>query len=254
MPADVRFFAAIACGYGIAGLLWLAASRWLPGFPPQEADEYRSSMPWRDLMLAVLVAASILGIGQVYRAGWLIPETSTSWRPLLYNLNACLWYTPLFLALWVRRQPTSTIYLTGRGLGQKLVAGVVLAGAAVAMFLTVAGTWHKMPSVIADMFAVDSVTYLLPVFLEGAAIVFLFVRLRWVGGTILAVLLPSLLFAAAHIPRGLAEGQSPGHIAAYFMLTGGICVFVLIVLQRSRDIIWLGVVHFAMDVAIGAFR
>ncbi len=254
MPVDLQFFGAIAGGYGTAGLLWIAAARWAPGFPPAEADEYRSNMPWRDLLLALLVAAGILAIGQVYRAGWLIPESSTRWRPLLYNINAILWYVPLFLALLLRRQPTSTIYLTCNGWGRKLLAGVLLGCAAVATYLSVMADWGKAPTVVREIFRVSSLMFLLPVFLEGAAIVYLFVRLRWVGGTALAVLLPSLLFAAAHIPRGLAEGQSFGHLAAYCLLTGSICVFVLIVLHRSRDIIWLGIVHYAMDVAIGAFR
>ena len=42
-------------------------------------------------------------------------------------------------------------------------------------------------------------------------------------------------------------------MAAYFAVTAVITVAVLHVLERSQDVIWLGLVHYLMDVAIGAF-
>ena len=42
-------------------------------------------------------------------------------------------------------------------------------------------------------------------------------------------------------------------MTAYFVVTGVVTVAVLHVLERSQDILWLGIVHYLMDVAIGAF-
>lgn len=253
MPVDAQFFAAIVAGYATACMAWLAAARWIPGFPPDEPPQDQPNRPWLDIFIAVLVVAGIFALGQAYRAGWLLPESSRRWNPLIFNLNALIWYLPLFVGLLARRQPTSTIYLRPAGLHKKIFAGVAIAAASVAAYLAVMGQLPNYGQVLQGTFERRSLQHALPVFLEGAVIAYVFVRLRWLGGTWLAILLPSLLFAAAHIPRGLAAGQPVAHIAAYFALTGGITVIVLLTLIRSRDIVWLGIVHYVMDVAIGAF-
>ncbi len=42
-------------------------------------------------------------------------------------------------------------------------------------------------------------------------------------------------------------------LIAYFGTTGLVAFGVLYVLERSRDIVWIGIVHYLMDIAIGAF-
>ena len=63
---------------------------------------------------------------------------------------------------------------------------------------------------------------------------------------------PGVVFAATHIPRQLDSGMDTGEMVGYFAVTAGITFFVLYTLERSRDVIWLGIVHYLMDVAIGA--
>ncbi len=93
----------------------------------------------------------------------------------------------------------------------------------------------------------------LPVFLEGVAIAMMYVRMRWAFGQWPALLGPGMLFAAAHIPRQIESGLGPPEMIAYFAVTAGIAFAVLYTLERSRDVIWIGIVHYVMDVAIGAF-
>jgi membrane protease YdiL (CAAX protease family) len=68
-----------------------------------------------------------------------------------------------------------------------------------------------------------------------------------------AVLIPAVLFAAAHIPRQLAGDSSGGTIAAFFVLNTLLPAAILYTVFVSRDIIWMGLVHYVMDIAIDAF-
>ena len=63
----------------------------------------------------------------------------------------------------------------------------------------------------------------------------------------------AVFFAAAHIPGSLEEGRSFAYIAAFFVFNGTLTTAILYTVQRSRDVIWIGVVHYLMDIAIEAF-
>ena len=52
---------------------------------------------------------------------------------------------------------------------------------------------------------------------------------------------------------GDLPGLAAPEMLAYFVLTSGVAAAVLFVLERSQDILWLGGVHYLMDVAIDAF-
>ncbi|MCH8007157.1 MAG: hypothetical protein IH888_13185 [Planctomycetes bacterium] len=49
--------------------------------------------------------------------------------------------------------------------------------------------------------------------------------------------------------RGLALPE----MAAYFAVTSFVAFAVLFTLHRSQDVIWLSIVHYFMDIAIGDF-
>jgi membrane protease YdiL (CAAX protease family) len=84
------------------------------------------------------------------------------------------------------------------------------------------------------------------------AVVFAFVRLRWALGTAAAIAIPSLLFAAAHVPGQFAEECDTAYMAVFFVFNAALAAAVFSVVQRSRDVIWLGLVHYLMDIAIRA--
>ena len=189
----------------------------------------------------------------MWRSGWLLPSADGLLGDILWQCNNVIIYSPIVGLLVVRRQSTRTVYLSADGLPVKLAAGVVLAVLAVLVFLVLRGDPGSLPGVLVESVRGENLRNLLPVFLEGVAITMFYVRLRWAFGQWPALLGPGMLFAAAHIPRQLESGLGPPEMIAYFAVTAGIAFAVLYTLERSRDVIWIGIVHYVMDVAIGAF-
>ncbi len=172
---------------------------------------------------------------------------------MAFNLNTLLIFSPLFAVAAVCRHGLASMFLSARGLPLKLAVGLALALLGLAVFLGLRGELHRAPDVLAGAVAPRALAHALPVFLEGVALAFLYVRLRWALRSVAALLLPCVLFAAAHVPRGIDEGQALGEIAAFFALNVLLPLPILWVVVRSRDVIWIGVVHFVLDVAIDAF-
>ena len=115
------------------------------------------------------------------------------------------------------------------------------------------GELSRLPAILKSAVQLDSLSNFPAIFLENVALAFLFVRLKWAVGVRWAIGVPAVLFALAHVPGSLAEGDPMGHIVTFFFLTGGLTVVILYTAYRSRDIIWLGVVHYMMDIVIKAF-
>ena len=90
-------------------------------------------------------------------------------------------------------------------------------------------------------------------FLEGVAIAFVYERLRWAMGGWASIWVPCLLFAAAHVPRSIESGRPPEEILIWFGFNTLLPAMILLVLRRSRDVIWIFFPHYLLDVAIGAF-
>lgn len=105
---------------------------------------------------------------------------------------------------------------------------------------------------LAASVAPDKLVDFLPVFLEGVAVAFGFVRFRWLVGMVPALVVPAAVFAAAHIPGQLADERTLATIVAFFLFNTSLAAAILWTVQRSRDVIWLGMVHYLMDIAIRA--
>ena len=235
----------LAVAYLLPCAIWLLLARLRPGWwpaPPAPATD----RPRLDLALGCLGIAGVLGIGEFYRRGWLFPATPLGW--VADNL---IIYSPIFVVLLARRQRTDAIYLSLRGAHKKLLLGAACALASTAVFLALRGELDRFAGLFTSWSRQRTAAFV-PVFLEGVALAFLVVRLRWVSGTAVAASIPALLFALAHVPSQLAEGRSAAAIVAFFAVNTGLVAIVLLVLQRSQDVIWLGLVHYLMDVAIGA--
>ncbi len=250
---DWTFFGSIVAAYLVACGGWALTFRLRPGWwPPSEPP--RTQRKWLDLALVVVVAAAIIGIGEMWRRGWLLPQPAGWVGDAAWQLNNLLIFAPLFVALGARRQSTETVYLSGRGLPIKLAAGAFLGVLAIATFHLLRGEPRSITATLAEAGRWQNLKNFLPVFLEGLAVVYAFVRLRWAFGEWPALLVPAALFAAAHIPRQVQNGLAPELMAVYFAVTAVITVAVLMTLARSRDVVWLGIVHYLMDIAIGAFH
>ncbi len=251
--ATTYFFIPVACAYLFACGAWFAVLRWRPERWPKAAA-LETERQWLDLLLVFVVGGGILGIGQLYRAGYLLPTDGAGvWRALLWNLDNVIIYSPIAIVLLARKQSPRTVFLSMEKIGWKIGLGIAIGVASVLLFVTLRGEWGRLPEIAARVFALDAIENFFPVFMEAVAMAYVFVRLRWVVGLWPAIAIPAVFFAVAHIPGSLEEGKSFGYIAAFFVFNGTLTTAILYTVQRSRDVIWIGVVHYLMDIAIEAF-
>lgn len=244
------FFLPVTVAYALVCGLYFLSRRRL--WPPQAPSV--STRKWLDLVLAFVACAAILLMGQLYSRGFLIPKADNRWlSALIWMLNNVLIYSPIFAVLAIRRQGFDTIYFSQKNLLSKVAFGLVASLAGVLAFVASRSEWAQLPGVARSAFSLRSLQNFPAVFFEGAALAFLFLRLQWRTNRLLAIGIPCVLFAIAHVPGMVAEGRSFFHIASFSIVTGGITAFVLHTLERSKDIVWLGLVHYFIDVAIKAF-
>lgn len=246
------FFAAVTVAYLAACGGWLLLLRVRPGWWPKH-PAMRTDHKWVDLLMVVAGAALVIGIGQIWRAGWLLPQPEGLAGDCLWQVNNLIIYAPIFVIIGFRRQSTGTAYLSARRLPVKILVGVGLGLVAVMIYWALRGELDRLPQLAAESFKRRNLTNFLPVFLEGVVMAFAFVRIRWAIGLWPALVAPAVLFALAHVPRQIDSGLALPEMAAYFAVTSFVAFAVLFTLHRSQDVIWLSIVHYLMDIAIGAF-
>ena len=230
---------------------WLALATWRPALWPP-ATPPSTDHPYRDAALAILAIAGVLLLGQAYRAGYLLPTSGESVGRLAWVVDNLLIYSPIALVLAIRRQSPRTVYLSADALATKVAFGLGLGVLSVLLFLLLRGEPGRVMEILASAFEGKRGANFVPVFLEGVALAFAFVRLRWAMGLWPALVLPAVLFALAHVPGQIQEGRVLAEMAAFFVLNSVLVSLILYVAQRSQDVIWLGIVHYLMDIAIQA--
>ncbi len=250
--ASLAFFASVTIAYLIGCGGWIALRRY--GLIPPTADKpCGSTRPWLDLGLALLTAVAVLLLGQLYQAGWLLPSGPGLFGSLMWQFDNLIIFSPIAAALVLRKQRLDSIYLNPEDLGRKIAAGIVLALLSTTIYLALRGEMSHWGNVWLGTGAAKNLNHFLPVFLEGVALAFLFERVRWAVGLWPALVVPSLFFAVAHIPRQIDAGLAWNGMFAYFMLNTLLPMSILYVVHLSRDVIWIGIVHYVMDMAVGAF-
>lgn len=253
MEKITNYFIPVILGYGIPCLLWFMFNKYWPLLWPKE-NITKPKKPIIDLGLGLVGAVAILLIGQLWSAGLLLPEgkDQSLLNILIWWLNNLIIFSPIFIVLAIRKQSLNTLFLNRQELLLKLAFGLASSFIGVELYMLFNG--GHAPEIIAKAFEYDNARNFLPVFLEGVALAFLFVRLKWVVGLKWAIGIPAILFAAAHIPRALANDSSLEIIIIDSVLTAAVTVIVFATTAKSRDIIWLGLLHYFMDIAIGAFN
>lgn len=233
-------FAAYAAA--LAGWAALAArvpSLWSPVAPPT----FRA--PWREVAWALVATAAVVTVGMTYSRGWLLPATSTH-RPALDVLNQLLIFSPYLLLLLIRRQRPDTAWLRTNGVPYRVAAGLALALVALLIYALVRTGIRSWPALALSVYQPSHVSNCAQVLLEDIGIAILFVRIRAAMGLRWTLVLVAAFFAAAHVPALLAAGAGPAELLP---LLGDLClgVAVLSVVQRSQDVWWFWMVHFALD-------
>ena len=136
----------------------------------------------------------------------------------------------------------------------KVFTGIIMAVTGCLIFYLLTYSTGKIGEDAARAFNGHSLQYFPSVFLEGVAVAFCYIRLRWVTNKWIAILAPALLFAGAHLHYSIDAHKSLAYTLSFFLFNMAVVSGILFMLQRIRDIIWIGILHYFMDVAIHAFN
>ncbi len=228
---------------GLGG--WLLASRFLSSVWPSEPDQISFARPWREFGIALLGALGILVMGQLWMKGIRLPEKGAL-GPFLGAINQALIFAPILLILVIRRQPWTTAWLPRTRIAMRLLVGLVLASLAVTAYSLLRDGVDEPWVVLGRIWRYEHIDMMVQVFLEDLTIAILFVRLAGAIGGRWATVTVACLFAAGHMPSMVSQG------ATWLEVTGllrdaGLGVAVILVLRRSRDVVWFWCIHFCLD-------
>lgn len=252
MQSNSFFIVPLSLAYLTICGLWFLFNR--SGYSWEIEAIQSSKKPWLDFGLGILAAIGILAIGQLFSAGYLIPRSDSKLLShFIWPANNVIIFSPIAIVLFVRSQSTQTVFMSSKNIGIKLLFGLVSGIMACSIFIVFRGEWSRIGEIFSHSIELNTLSNFPAIFFENIALAFLFVRMKWAFGIKWAIAIPSILFALAHVPGSIAEGDPIGHIVTFFFLTGSLTTVILYTAYRSRDIIWLGLVHYLMDVAIKAF-
>ncbi len=245
------FLGPVAVAYLLACSGWMAYDR-IAGLGRTEPHVPQSERPRLDLILTLAAGAGILALGAAYRQGWLLP-TGGGWiGRVAWMVDNLIIFSPIAAVLLLRRQGLNTLFLSGTRLPEKIGLGLALGVVGLALYSALRGETDLITSRLTAAVAPDKLVDFLPVFLEGVAVAFAFVRFRWLVGACAAVVVPVAVFAAAHIPGQIANDRTLVHMAIFLVFNSVLAGAIFLTVARSRDVVWIGMVHYLMDVAIEA--
>jgi len=251
MQSNTLFIVPLTMAYASICGLWFLLDR--TGVLWRVVSIEKTNNPWLDLGISLLAVIGIFGIGQLYSSGLLIGTTQNETLNLIiWPLNNILIFSPIFIVLILRKQSLTTLFISKDNWLKKVTFGFLASVIGILIFLSLRGELGRGVEIMNNSVDPKTVSNFPAIFFENAALAFLFVRLRWAVGIKWAIVVPAVVFALAHVPGSIAEGDPWSHIITFFFLTGGLSTFILYTAYRSRDILWLGVVHYLMDVAIKA--
>ncbi len=248
MEALRAYFGPLVVAYLSACLAWVIATRLRPKLWPPAAG-LSTDRHWLDLGLATAAILCIWGLNQAHRGGHLLHPGGSAIAPLATALNQIIIFSPIVVVLAVRGQGPATVLLQPANLPVKLISGLLLGLMASAIFLWMSGRLGDLPGALLSAVSPPSLERGLRVFLECAAVAFLFVRVRWSFGLAAALLVPSLFYAVAQVPRQLDAHMPAPEIVIYFALNTLVPAGILYVVQLSGDVIWFAIIRFLLAAA-----
>jgi hypothetical protein len=232
----------IAYLVGLGG--WLVTSRWwLPIWPLEPVEDF--AKPWREFGIAVAGGVGILVMGQLWSRGIRLPEQGV-FGPILGSINQLLVFAPILLVVLLRRHPWATAWLPSGRVVPRLLAGLALSAVAVTTYSLLREGTDAPWVLFGRIWRYENADKMVQVFLEDLTIAVLFVRLAGSIGTRWAVVLVACLFAVGHIPAMIAGGASASELSG-LLRDAGLGIAVILVLQRSRDVVWFWCLHFCLD-------
>jgi hypothetical protein len=155
-------------------------------------------------------------------------------------------YSLLLLLLAIKRQPLSSAWLRTRRVWLRILIGLGLALVSLLVFTLAQAGSPSRTSVILQVYAPGHSVHAVQALLEDVATAILFVRYAAALGARRTILLVAILFALAHVPSLMQSGANASSLGR-LILDAALAVGILAVLQRSADVWWFWMVHFAMD-------
>lgn len=223
---------------------WLLVSLLLPKiWPGGPADDI--AKPWREFGFALLGAFGIVVMGQLWTRGIRLPEQGPV-GPVLASINQLLIFAPILLVVIIRGQPWTTAWLPRGHILLRLLAGLVLATLALTVYSLLRKGAPAPWVLLGRVWRYEHIANMVQVFLEDVTIAILFVRLAGAIGKRWATVVVACLFAAGHIPVMISAGFT--WIEAVRLLRdAALGVAVILILQRSRDVVWFWCIHYCLD-------
>ena len=241
---ELTHYQSLIGAYGLALLLWRLAHHFLPHLWA-ETYEPQFKTPWKELVGVILATVAVLVIGVVYTKYGLIPKIKQV--PYIIGvLNQGLIFSPALLWLLWRKDAFKSAWLPNQFIAQRIFIGLAIALITIGMFLVLRKGSNGYGQVLAETYQLKNLPYLAQVLGEDFVIALFFVRFQALIGKRLAIIIVAALFAAGHIPAFLANGVTWAEMQS-LIFDALLSIGIISVLQRSSDIWWFWMVHFAMD-------
>jgi len=198
--------------------------------------------PWLELAMLAIGIAGVIGVGQLYVRGMLLPEEGEFFQ----SANQILIFAPAIVVLVLLGSFWRKNFLPLNGAAGGLLLGAVLALAAFTAFVAARHGIGAWPELGRQVVQPENISIAVQVLLEDILIAALAARLVAATNWMAAIAATAGLFAAAHIPAMLAEGAQMAELTTLALDTGlGVMVIGAIIV--SRNIWWFWPVHAVMD-------
>lgn len=238
-------YGALFTGYAVAAVVLLGIARWRTREWPTGTAE--GGWP---LLRVLGLLAGVMVIGQLFRAGLLIPS-SPDHRLRARMGNQFLIFAPVFVAAMLAARhgtaysrrvafmPTDRVWF-------RLSVGLGAAAIALVAHQLIAGRVHALGATMAQLSRSENLSHAVQILGEDLAITMLCASfLRHVRART-ACIATGLLFALGHVPELLEEGAALSEVAR-LVADGVLTAAVLALVFRVRDVWLLWPVHVAMD-------
>lgn len=227
--------------YGTIAVIVLCLFKYLPYKIWDATQEVHFDAPWKEFGIAILACLGVIGIGQLYLAGIRLPTQ----YPVLDAVNQILIFSPILALIVWRDKSPHTAFLNKANIHLKIGAGLLLAVFGIVVYTLTKGSESTIATLL-NTYSYKNFSFLVQVLLEDITIAVLFIRLKKATSLKVALIIVPSLFAIGHIPAMIANGVSPEAFLSLF-LDAGLGLFLIYTLDKTKDLLWFWMIHFAMD-------
>ena len=225
--------------YGTVAILVLFINQKTSLWNSDSAIEFLK--PWKEFAYVFLSGLGVLVIGQLYIAGVRLPSNI----PVLEALNQLFIFSPVILFLLLRHKNFSTAWIKLGNAHLKVLTGLGLSIVAILIYSLI-GSDRSFIAILSDTYTFKNFPHLIQVLFEDILIAMLFIRLKKATSLKVALISVAVLFAAGHIPAMISKGFLLEEFYGLFLDTG-LGFFLIYTVNKTKDILWFWMVHFAMD-------